>query len=204
MLIKLLLIAVFICTSIPSLLIANDTLYVNVDKSRIHWTGKKVTGEHSGTVDISSSFIVMERDSIIGGEFIIDMSTIKNTDIESPEWQRKLELHLMNEDFFYVDSFPFVILNIKNHQFIQSEESEKIDQIFAELTIRGITHAIQFPFQLSQQNSIFFAEGFFDINRTLFNIQYNSGTFFENLGDRMIYDDFTIQFSLQTKEIIGK
>ena len=182
-----------------TLITANDTLFVDIENSDIDWIGRKVTGEHSGTLNPSDGFVIWNGKSITGGKITFDMTSIQNTDIESREWKEKLEKHLMAEDFFFVDSFPHANLEIKNHRQTVDESSEVNNQIIANLTIRGITHEIIFPLEISQSKSIFYAEGTIDINRTLFNIQFNSGTFFENLGDRMIYDNFTIQFSLQTK-----
>ena len=153
---------------------------------------------------MEDGWVIMQEDSIIGGKFIFDMTSIQNTDIESPEWKEKLEDHLMAEDFFFVDSFPHAILEIKNHRQSIDDKSENTDQIIADLTIRGITHEISFPLQIFQANYIFKTEGSINVNRTLYNIKYKSGTFFEDLGDRMIYDDFTIQFSVQTKAIKHK
>ena len=187
-----------------TLITASDTLYINVDSSTINWIGRKVTGEHSGTLNLSKGWVVMQEGSIIGGKFIFDMTSIKNTDIESPEWKEKLEKHLMAEDFFFTDSFPHAILEIKDHSQIVKYNTEINNRIIADLNIRGITHEINFPLEISQVQSIFYTEGTIDINRTIFNIRYKSGTFFEELGDRMIYDDFTVQFSLQTKVIQHK
>ena len=182
-----------------TLITANDTLFVDIENSDIDWIGRKVAGEHTGTLNLAEGWVIMQEDSIIGGKFIFDMTSINNTDIESPEWKKKLENHLMAEDFFFADSFPHTILEIKNHHHTIDDKSENIDQIIADLTIRGITHEITFPLQISQANSRFSAEGIIEIDRTLFNIRYKSGTFFEDLGDRMIYDDFTVQFRVQTK-----
>ena len=187
-----------------TLITANDTLFVDIENSDIDWIGRKVTGEHFGTLNLADGWVIMQEDSFIGGKFIFDMTSINNTDIESPEWKKKLEDHLMAEDFFFVDSFPHANLEIKNHHQTIDDKSENIDQIIANLTIRGITHEIIFPLEISQSKSIFYAEGTIDINRTLFNIRYKSDTFFEDLGDRMIYDDFTVQFSVQTKTIQHK
>jgi len=110
----------------------------------------------------------------------------------------------MAEDFFFTDSFPHAILEIKDHSQIVKYNTEINNRIIADLNIRGITHEINFPLEISQVQSIFYTEGTIDINRTIFNIRYKSGTFFEELGDRMIYDDFTVQFSLQTKVIQHK
>ena len=141
----------------------------------------------------------MDKTILIGGKFIFDMTSISNTDIESPEWRLKLENHLKDNDFFAVDSFPYAILEIKGNQEISDDKSASNNQILTDLTIRGITQELSFPILLQQSDSTFSAKGTVDINRTLFNIQYNSGRFFENLGDKLIYDDFTVKFMVKTE-----
>ena len=190
---------VVVGATLPIFITANDTLIVDLENSNINWIGRKVTGEHSGTLNLSDGFVIWNGKSITGGKITFDMTSIQNTDIESREWKEKLEKHLMAEDFFFANSFPHANLEIKNLSQTVDESSEVNNQIIANLTIRGITHEIIFPLEISQSKSIYYAEGTIDINRTLFNINYKSGTLFENLGDRLIYDNFTIQFSLQTK-----
>ena len=181
---------------------SNDTLQVDLDKSQISWIGRKVTGEHSGSLHLSNGWVVMDKNVLMGGKFIFDMTSISNTDIESPEWKLKLEDHLKSEDFFNVDSFPNAILEIKEHQPLPDDQSASNNQILADLTIRGIRQELSFPISLQQSDSIFSAvsaEGTVDIDRTLFNIQYKSGKFIENLGDKLIYDDFMVKFIVQTE-----
>ena len=190
--------AIFI-TVFVSILTAADTLQVDMENSQIKWIGRKVTGEHSGTLNLSGGWVVLDKNSINSGKFIFDMASISNTDIESPEWKQKLEDHLKSEDFFHTDSFPHAILEIKGHQSLIIENSKKSDQILADLTIRGITHEIKLPLDLTQSQNNFNAEGSVDIDRTLYNIQYKSGKFFDELGDKLIYDDFTVQYIVQTK-----
>ena len=186
-------------TVFVSILTAADTLQVDMENSQIKWIGRKVTGEHSGTLNLSGGWVVLDKNSINSGKFIFDMASISNTDIESPEWKQKLEDHLKSEDFFHTDSFPHAILEIKGHQSLIIENSKKSDQILADLTIRGITHEIKLPLDLTQSQNNFNAEGSVDIDRTLYNIQYKSGKFFDELGDKLIYDNFTVQFMVQTK-----
>ena len=178
---------------------SNDTLQVNLDKSQISWIGRKVTGEHSGSLHLSNGWVIVDKNVLMGGKFIFDMTSISNTDIESSEWKLKLEDHLKSEDFFYVESFPQAILEIKGIQSLFGNQSASNNQILADLTIRGITQEISFPISLQQSNSKLSAEGTLDIDRTLYNIQYKSGKFFEGLGDKLIYDDFTVQFMVQTE-----
>ena len=186
-------------TVFVSILTAADTLQVDLENSQIKWIGRKVTGEHSGTLNLSGGWVVLDKNSINSGKFIFDMASISNTDIESPEWKQKLEDHLKSEDFFHTDSFPHAILEIKGRQSLIIENSKISAQVLADLTIRGITHEIKFPFDLTQSKNNFNAEGSVDIDRTLYNIQYKSGKFFDELGDKLIYDNFTVQFMVQTK-----
>jgi len=178
---------------------ANDTLIVDLENSTINWIGRKVAGEHSGTLNLSDGFIIWDGKSITGGKITVDMNSIKNTDIESPKWKQKIEGHLKDEDFFHTDSFPHAILEIKRQTTIMDENKTIHEGVIADLTIRGITHEIKFPFILTQSKNILTGEGSVDIDRTLYNIQYKSGKFFDDLGDRLIYDDFTTQFRVKTK-----
>ena len=141
----------------------------------------------------------MEKNTLSGGKLVFDMASITNTDIESPEWKQKLEDHLKSEDFFHTDSFPQAILEIKGLQLVFIENSKNSEQILADLTIRGITHEIKVPFELTQSQNNFTAKGSVDIDRTLYNINYKSGKFFDELGDKLIYDNFTVQFKVQTR-----
>ena len=186
-------------TVFVSILTAADTLQVDMENSQIKWIGRKVTGEHSGTLNLSGGWVVLDKNSINYGKFIFDMASISNTDIESPEWKQKLEDHLKSEDFFHTDSFPQAILEIKGLQLVFIENSKNSEQILADLTIRGITHEIKFPFELTQSQNNFTAKGSVDIDRTLYNINYKSGKFFDELGDKLIYDNFTVQFKVQTR-----
>ena len=190
--------AVFITVFI-GILTAGDTLQVDLDNSQIKWIGRKVTGEHSGTLNLSEGWVVIEKNSVSGGKFVFDMASIKNTDIESPEWKQKLEDHLKTKDFFHTDSFPHAILKIKSHAAFMEENKTIHTGVLADLTINGITHRIKFPFILTQSENILVGEGSVDIDRTLYNIQYKSGKFFDDLGDHLIYDDFTVQFRVPTK-----
>ena len=176
-----------------------DTIWVDIQKSQIEWIGRKITGEHSGTLRLKEGWVTMNDSTLIGGKFIFDMTSIKNTDIESPDWSLKLDNHLKSSDFFNVDSFPKAILDIKKNNSISEENNlDATYLVSADLTIRGITHEISLPYQLQQSDSTFSAIGGVDVDRTLYNIKYNSGTYFFDLGDKIIYDNFTINLTVHT------
>lgn len=86
--------------------VEGTTLTVDAAASEVLWNGTKVTGEHFGTVDIKSGSVVVNNDgNIVGGEFVIDMSTINATDLEG-EYKEKLDAHLKSDDFFAVGTHP--------------------------------------------------------------------------------------------------
>ena len=183
-----------------SVLLPNDTLQIDLKQSQIEWIGRKVTGKHTGTLDLLEGWVLMDKNIPIRGRFIFDMTTLSNTDIEFSQWKLKLENHLKSNDFFYVDSFPQVILEINgNKSILEEDNSDFKHQIKADLTIRNITHEITIPYELVKSDGIFRAEGYVDVDRTLYNIQYKSGMFFHDLGDKLIDDNFTIQFKVYTQ-----
>ena len=116
-------------TVLVGILTAGDTLQVDLENSQIKWIGRKVSGEHAGTLNLSEGWVVMEKNTVLGGKFVFDMASITNTDIESPEWKQNLEDHLKSEDFFHVDSFPYAVLEINGSQLLIVENSKKLAQI---------------------------------------------------------------------------
>lgn len=169
-----------------------STFGVNTSESNVKWLGKKVTGEHSGTISIASGDLNFEGDKLVGGSFEIDMNSIKNTDIENEEYSKKLEGHLKSDDFFGVEKFPKASLVIIE---VEQNTSTKY-HIKGDITIKGTTKSIEFPVQISMLEDKAIASASITIDRSEFNIKYGSGSFFDGLGDKMIYDDFVLDVTL--------
>lgn len=164
---------------------------LNVNKSKLKWTGKKVTGEHWGYIDLKSGTLTLKSDKITGGTFTIDMNSLVCEDLESPEWNQKLVGHLKSDDFFSVDKFPVATLKIKESTSFKNGEAE----VKADLTIKGITEEIMF--KAKKVDDTFTAS--ITVDRTKYDVRYGSGKFFDNLGDNMIYDDFTLDVKIVTE-----
>lgn len=170
-----------------------DNAKVNVTASKLEWTGRKVTGKHTGTVNLKEGSLQIKDGLLLGGSFVIDMTTIKNTDLQG-ESATKLEGHLKSDDFFGVSAYPTAKLVI-------TQAVSKGDGLFdvrADLTIKGITQPIRFTTQLTQQGKKYTATSDITLDRTLFNIKYGSGKFYEDLGDTTIYDEFDLKVTLVT------
>ena len=161
---------------------------VKVKKSTVEWKGEKVVGSHEGTISLKSANLIYEKKNLKGGNFVMDMSTIVCTDL-SGDYKNNLEGHLKSDDFFGVEKFPTASLNIKKVAKIKSDKYK----ISAKLTIKGMSKTIEFT-AVEKNNSL---NATIKIDRTDFNINYGSGSFFDNLGDKMIYDKFEIKVSLE-------
>jgi polyisoprenoid-binding protein YceI len=181
-----LLIAASIVT-LASFTFKDPSYKIDNQKSKITWLGKKVTGQHSGTVTLSEGIFTTKGKKIIGGTFAIDMSTLKDDDAS-----QRLEDHLKSDDFFSTAKFP------KATFVTSSIESKGGDQytVKGNLTIKGITNPIEFPATILISKDQVNAKAKIVIDRTKFDIKFRSGNFFENLGDKAIEDNFELNVDL--------
>ncbi len=159
---------------------------VNTTESTIVWSGKKVTGGHSGTIAIKSGYLDFDGEQLTGGAFEIDMPTLATTD-GMGEMDNKLNGHLRSADFFGVEEHPIATL-----AFTSTMKTDTGYNVTADLTIKGITHPITFDVSISGHN----AHAKITVDRTLYKVKYGSGKFFDGLGDKMIYDNFDLDVNL--------
>lgn len=169
----------------------------DINETKLKWIGEKVSGEHYGHVTLKSGEAVFnDKGELIGGNFVVDMTSLTVEDLEPGKWHDKLKGHLKSDDFFSVDKHKeaiFVITHVKNI-------SDNKSKITGNLTIKDITKQITFEAEHKVQGDKFMADAKLEIDRTKFDIKYNSGNFFENLGDKLIYDDFVIDLKLVAKK----
>ena len=166
---------------------AQTSKKIDVEKSNLHWVGEKVTGQHEGTVNLKEGVLVFKGETLAGGKFIVDMTTISATDV-SGGMKEKLDGHLKADDFFGADKFPTATLNFRQI----ANKGENLYVIYADLTIKDIKHPVSFDITVSGNT----ATAKVIIDRTKYDIKYKSGSFFENLGDKTIYDDFELDVNL--------
>lgn len=170
---------------------SQENFKVDVENSTLNWKGYKPTGSHTGTITLASGNIVLKNNKITGGNFVADMGTI----IDS-EGSAKLEGHLKSEDFFEIAVYPtskFEITEIAN-------KGEKI-QVTGNMTIKGITKQLTFPASLKVNNdNMMLTSDTFQINRADFNVKFKSKTFFNDLKDKFVNDEFDFQVTIIAKK----
>ena len=167
--------------------ITGQTRKINVSKSTIVWTGKKITGEHTGTIQFKEGSLSYSKKKLTNGSFVVDMTTLNNAD-QSGKDKAQLEGHLKSNDFFNTEEFKEAKLVFKAVKPI----SKGTYSIVGDLTIKGKTNPIIFDFIIKGNK----ASANLVIDRTKYGIQYGSGSFFADLGDRTIYDEFELNINL--------
>ena len=162
---------------------------VNIEKTTVKWTGTKVIGSaHDGFIKLKEGHLDVKKGDIKGGKFVMDMNSMTNTDLDSEEYKQKLVGHLKSDDFFGVATYPTAILEIKEASaFINNKASVK-----GHLTVKGQTKAI--VFDVEKRDKAYVAS--IVVDRTLYGIRYGSGSFFDDLGDKAISNDFTLDVKL--------
>jgi len=169
-----------------------ENVRIDSETSKVEWIGSKVASSHEGNVNISKGFLSIDHGTLVGGEIAIDMNSISCSDIKSEKKNKYLVDHLKDEDFFHTAKFPLATIKI-----IRAETAgENSYKILADLTIKGITHPIAFQAHVRINGKDFSARANIRIDRTKWDVRYGSGTFFEDLGDKMILDEIKFNISL--------
>lgn len=170
---------------------AQDNFKVTIENSKLTWKGYKPTGSHTGTITLASGNIVVKNNKLTGGSFVANMNTIKDAD-----GSEKLEGHLKSADFFGVAVYPTAKFDITKSEI----KGTKI-QVTGNMTIKGITKQITFLATLAvNKDNVTLTSDTFQIDRTDFNVKYQSKTFFTELKEKFINDDFDFQVTIVAKK----
>lgn len=172
-----------------------EKVKVDVDASTVNWVGKKVTGQHNGSIALKGGRLEMEGGVLTGGLFTIDMTSISCEDL-SGGTKGKLEGHLKSDDFFGVATYPTATFVITK----AVPQGPGNYKVVGNITIKGTTEEIQFPATIEEKDGKYTATADLKIDRSKFDVRYGSGSFFDNLGDKTIYDDFELSVSLVAAE----
>jgi polyisoprenoid-binding protein YceI len=118
---------------------------IQATQSSIDWVGRKITGEHNGTIAIKEGTLSLNDDRLTGGTFVVDTTSIKILDITDPATNAQFAGHLASDDFFSSGKYPealFVITSAK-------QNGNNTYNINGDLTIKGITHPTLFNAKLN-------------------------------------------------------
>jgi len=164
------------------LAVTGQSFQLNPKNSKLTWIGYAEVGgfKQEGTINVKAGSLTFENEKIKSAKVVIDMNTINHAD-------KNLSKHLCKKDFFWSKKYPIAELIL-----LSIEESK----VTANLTIKGITHAITFPIQLEKNGAQIMIKGELTIDRTIYGIKYNSSSYFQDLGNYAIKNEFDLSFEL--------
>lgn len=174
-----------------------DVFLIDAPKSKIEWTGKGVGKEHHGTVNVQSGNLQVDTKQIKSGFFYIDMKSIKNADVKDDGFNKQLVDHLKSDDFFNSNKFTTSNFKITKATRLDVPEGQINYNIVGDLTIKGVTKSIEFPALVTFAKKKITAKADFTIDRTQWNIKYNSGNYFKDLGDKLIEDNIAFKIYIE-------
>jgi polyisoprenoid-binding protein YceI len=170
---------------------------VDPSRSTVSWEGSNLRGSHDGTVDLASGEFYVLDNQLVGGNIVMDMTRIAVLDIEDPAMNERLASHLRSDDFFSVESYPEAIFQMANIRKIDNAGPDEPNYtISGNMTIKGITHGISFPAFVELADGELRASADFDLDRTMWDVRFRSVRFFEDIGDRLIHDNFNLKLDI--------
>ncbi len=170
--------------------IKEEVYTVDVANSSIGWSAKKVGGGHTGTVKITEGSLVYNGKSLQKGVFLMDMSSITSDNA-------RVTTHLKSPDFFSAEKNPSSKFEITK---VTAAGKERVN-ITGNLTIKGITHPLTFPATVKQGKGVVVAVASgIRVDRTKYDIKFRSKTFFGDIGDKAIDDEFELNINLTAKK----
>ncbi|MCA6068280.1 YceI family protein [Chryseobacterium sp. RG1] len=164
--------------------------------SDVHWWGYKIAkseaSSHDGTIKVKSGNVVLKGNQVVGGTFVLDMTSISSTDL-SGEYQQKLNGHLKNGDFFEVEKYPtgtFVITSVK-----KNNDKTYNSLVTGNLTVKGKTNAVSFPAKIAIANgAVTIESNKFSFDRQKFDVAYKS-----TMQDVFVKDDIDMTVKVTAK-----
>jgi len=176
---------------------ADQTVAVNTQQSGVEWVGKKVLGQHTGTVLLKSGEVKLHDSKPVAGKFEIDMATIFVVDIKDPTDNKKLTGHLKSDDFFGINLFPTTMVELTKFEPIANAAAGMPNyKVDGTISIKGVSMPITFPAVIAIADGKATAKASITLDRTKFNVRYGSDKFFDNLGNRAISDNFDVNVNL--------
>lgn len=165
---------------------------VDTEKTKVEWIGKKVSGQHNGTVKVKNGNLVFKASELTGGEIVVDLNSMTVTDLTDKETAAKFLGHMKSADFFDTAKYPEAKLTVKS-----TKKTDKGLEVTGDLTMIGQTRPVTFTVtDWKWTDKLVTGKAAVLVDRTKWGLRYGSGQFFKGLGDKMIYDEFTLNIDL--------
>ena len=163
------------------------------DSSKVAWLGTEITtNTHFGSLRVQSGNLKIDKDGEVVGNITINMQSILVEDLKGRS-KEVLENHLKSDDFFGTNNFPTATLEFRSLNLYNNDGAHIFN---GNLTIKGITNEVEFSAKLIKQTPLLHAVGKLVFDRSKYNVRFRSGSFFDDLGDKLILDDIEVDINL--------
>ncbi len=176
-----------------------ETMDIDAAKSSLQWTASKKMGDkHTGHIKIKEGKVEMKDGKLVGGNFVIDMTSLSNDDLkEKPDYQTKLVGHLKSDDFFKVDKNPTA-----EYKITAVKEKDGKPWVVGNLTMIGKTETLEFPATVETKDGVTTGKAKFEVDRTKWGLTYGAGNIFKELtADKVINNKFEMDITLVTATV---
>lgn len=180
----------------------NGKYKIDADNSVVVWSGRNAKYAHRGTLDVKIGNVEFGSGKLIGGEFVLDMTSIKDLDLTDDAWRAVLESHLKSSDFFDVENFPEASFAIQKAILLENSLAGTPNyEIGGVLNIRDVSREVEFPAMIVvMEDGSVNGQAHFDFDRTLWNVRYGSEKFFEKLGMHLVNDVVSLELFFVAKK----
>lgn len=166
-----------------------QTLALDGENTTIEWTGSKPTGsKHDGGFKTLAGTATVTEDALLSMEATIEIPSMWSDN-------DKLTAHLLNGDFFDVETYPqssFVSTEIRAATEAERAETsaDVTHWVTGNFTLRGVTKSISFPATVKAEESAYLFNAEFDIDRSQFGMDYG-------LANAAIRDEVVIRLKIE-------
>lgn len=168
---------------------------VDTAASTLGWKGCKPVGCHWGTIGLKDGSVEMTGDTLTGGKFTIDMSSIAvdPEDLQGDSAQGLID-HLEKDDFFDVANHPEAFAMVTDVTATDAGYDVTLD-----LNIKGTRNEVVVPATVTTEDGKTVVMASFEIDRTQWGITFGSDSVAEKVGDAVIADAIEYELKLVTQ-----
>ena len=159
---------------------------------KIEWEGATPVSSHRGNIKVKEARFHTQKNSIKKIQAIIDMTSLKNTDIESKQKRTYLEKHLKSKDFFDTTIFPTASITVEKIKMLKGGRH----QFHSSITIKNITKKVIHYGEIKYQNQSLVAKTKIVLSRNEYGIRYRSKSNLKQLKNQIIRDDIVISVEI--------
>jgi rhodanese-related sulfurtransferase/polyisoprenoid-binding protein YceI len=175
---------------------------VDAEESRIEWVGRNAGKRHTGTLQVSRGRLDV-RDGGMHGEFVVPLSTLRNTDLEDDSLRRLLVAHLLSDDFFFAEAYSEVRYSLDAAVPLHGAmPGTATHDVRGHLEVRGQRHPLALRATFANlPDGAYAVEAHCDFDRTAWGVLYGSGRFFKYLGYHLVYDIVSVQLRMVLRPV---